>query len=227
MRSIRTRLATAPTLIIEPDAAPRATLLWYHGLGVAKETHIPELERFARAGIRAVGIDAAGHGERRLPDFEERFAPPREVIEPLLFQLVDDSVGEIASILDALEVDNAALCGVSFGGYITYRGAAREPRITAAVALLGSPDAHDADSMFPTALLSLTAENDVNVPPAAAREFHRALESRYSGAPARLGYHEYPGAVHAMKEEEWNDAIERLIAWVLEYGALRNLPEGS
>ena len=227
MKSIRTRLGTAPVLIIEPDAAPRATLLWYHGLGVSKETHILELERFARVGIRAVGIDAAGHGERRLPDFEERFAPPREVIEPLLFQLVNDSVAEIPSILDALEVEQATLCGVSFGGYITYRGAAHEPRITTAVALLGSPDANDADSMFPTALLSLTAENDVNVPPTAAREFHRALESRYSGAPERLAYHEYAGAVHAMKEEEWHDAIERLIAWVLEYGALRNLPEGS
>lgn len=227
MKSTRTHLTTAPAVIFEPEAAPRATLLWYHGLGVSKETHIPELERFARAGIRAVGVDAAGHGERRLPNFEERFAPPREVIEPLLFQLVNESVAEIPSILDALDVEQAALCGVSFGGYITYRGAAREPRVTSAVALLGSPDANDAGAMFPTALLSLTAENDVNVPPAAAREFHHALESRYAGAPDRLSYHEYPGAVHAMKEEEWDDAMERLIEWVLRDAALRSLPAGS
>jgi hypothetical protein len=223
----RTHLATAPALVYEPDRAPRATLLWYHGLGVAKETHEPELERFARAGIRAVGVDAAGHGERRLPNFEERFAPPREVIEPLLFQLVDESVREIPSILDALAAEQAALCGVSFGGYITYRAAARERRVTAAVALLGSPDAGDVDSMYPTALLSLTAENDVNVPPDAARAFHQKLEPRYVDAPDRLAYHEYPGAVHAMKEEEWNDAIERTIAWVLRWAPVRTLPAGS
>jgi hypothetical protein len=59
------RLGPAPALIVRPDDTPRATLLWYHGLGVSKETHRPELERFARAGILAIGIDAAGHGERR------------------------------------------------------------------------------------------------------------------------------------------------------------------
>ena len=54
------RLGTAPALIVRPEGEPRATLLWYHGLGVSKETHLPELERFARAGILAVGVDAAG-----------------------------------------------------------------------------------------------------------------------------------------------------------------------
>lgn len=53
------RLGTAPALIVRPDGTPRATLLWYHGLGVSKETHLPELERFARAGILAVGIDVS------------------------------------------------------------------------------------------------------------------------------------------------------------------------
>ncbi|MDQ3282091.1 MAG: alpha/beta fold hydrolase [Acidobacteriota bacterium] len=158
MKVLHTKLGTAPALIATPDGEPRATLLWYHGLGVSKETHFPELERFARAGIRAIGIDAAGHGERRLPDFEERFAPPRHVIEPLLLQLVNESVAEIASIVDALQVERVALCGISFGGYITYRGAVADPRITAAVSLLGAPDFSLADSYFPRALLSLTAE---------------------------------------------------------------------
>jgi uncharacterized protein len=212
------RLATAPALIVRPDDTPRATLLWYHGLGVSKETHRPELERFARAGILAIGIDAAGHGERRLPNFEERFAPPREVIEPLLYQLVDESVAEIPSILDALGVKRIALCGISFGGYITYRGAARDPRITAAVSLLGSPDPSLANVTFPTALLSLTAENDENVPPHAARAFHRELESRYAGAPERLAYHEYPGGTHFFTAEDWEDAMARTIEWVLRFG---------
>jgi len=214
------KLGTAPALIVRPDRTPRATMLWYHGLGVSKETHLPELERFARAGILAIGIDAAGHGERRLPDFEERFAPPREVIEPLLHQLVDESVAEIPAILDALGAERIALCGISFGGYITYRGAVRDPRITAAVALLGSPDPSLAEAMFPTALLSLTAEKDENVPPDAARAFHRELEARYASAPERLAYHEYPGGTHfSFTEEDWEDAMRRTIEWVLRWAA--------
>ena len=42
-----------------------------------------ELRRFAATGLLAVGVDAVGHGERRLSDFEQQFAtdlyPMREV----------------------------------------------------------------------------------------------------------------------------------------------------
>jgi hypothetical protein len=210
----------APALIVRPEGTPRAALLWYHGLGVSKETHRPELERFARAGIMAIGIDAAGHGERRLPDFEERFAPPREVIEPLMFELVEQSVAELPAIIDALDVPRIALCGISFGGYIAYRGAVRDPRIVAAVSLLGSPDPSLAHAFYPTALLSLTAENDINVPPDAARAFHRELQPHYAETPERLEYHEYPGATHFFTEESWNDALERTTAWVLRFASL-------
>jgi hypothetical protein len=212
-------LGPAPALIVRPEGEPRAALLWYHGLGVSKETHQPELERFARAGILAVGVDAAGHGERRLPDFEERFAPPREVIEPLLYQLVGDSVAEIPAIVDALGVSRIALCGISFGGYIAYRGAVRDARISAAVTLLGSPDPTLADAYFPKALLSLTAENDVNVPPDAARAFHHDLLPRYTASPERLEYHEYAGGTHFFTEEDWEDAMQRTIGWVLRFAS--------
>lgn len=217
MASETTTLATAPALIVRPDTPPRATLLWYHGLGVSKETHVAELERFARSGILAAGIDAAGHGARRLPDFEARFAPPREVIEPLLFQLVDESVAEIPRIIDALGATKVALCGVSFGAYIAYRAAARDPRITTCVALLGSPDANDAGAMFPTALLSITAECDTNVPPDAARAFHAALEPRYASAPERLAARELPGARHLVSAEEWDSMIDATVEWVLRW----------
>lgn len=209
-----TILGTAPALIVRPEGEPLAALLWVHGLGVSKETHLPELERFARAGILAVGIDAAGHGERRLPNFEERFAPPRDVIEPLLHQLVDETVAELPSVVDALGVERIALCGISFGGFITYRGAPRDPRIVAAVSLLGSPDPSLVDAYYPTALLSLTCERDENVPPDAARAFHHDLEPRYADAPERLQYHEYPGETHFFTPEAWEDAMERTIAWV-------------
>jgi uncharacterized protein len=183
---------------------------------VSKETHLPELERFARAGIVVIGVDAAGHGERRLPDFEERFAPPREIIEPLLHQLVDESVREIPSILDAAGAERVTLCGISFGGYIAYRGAVIDPRIESVVALLGSPDPSLADRYFPRRLLSLTAACDANVPPDAARAFHQDLEPRYESAPDRLAYHEYPGETHFLSAATWENAMARTIAWVLD-----------
>jgi hypothetical protein len=46
-----------PVLIahVEELFAPRPAVLWFHGLGVDKETHRPELQMFAQAGFTAVG----------------------------------------------------------------------------------------------------------------------------------------------------------------------------
>lgn len=200
---------TPPLLIVEPDGAPRATLLWYHGLHADKETHRPELERFAAAGIRAVGVDAVGHGERALIGVEE--------FEPILDELVNQTVDEIPSLIDSLHVSRIAIAGVSFGGFITYRAVPRDARITTAVALLGRPDAALARSFFPTALLSITAENDVNVRPDPARAFHQQLEPLYRQSPERLAYRELPGAVHMLTKEEWDASIDATIEWVLRF----------
>ncbi|HEX9984574.1 MAG TPA: alpha/beta fold hydrolase [Thermoanaerobaculia bacterium] len=219
-------LSTAPALILRPDAPPRATLLWFHGLSVDKETHRAELERFARAGILAVGIDAAGHGERRLPDFEARFAGSQEEVLPPMLELVLETAREIPRIIDALGVPEIAIAGVSMGAFVVYRALTLDPRITTAAALLGSPRwRHDEspdrfiDQFFPKALLSITAEQDVNVPPHDARELHAALTPRYASAPERLRYRELPGAEHLVNEAEWNASIDEIIEWVLTYSS--------
>jgi hypothetical protein len=64
----RKRLAGVPVLLVRPVAArgPLPTVLWFHGLAADKEVHLPELHRFAATGLLAVGVDAVGHGERRL-----------------------------------------------------------------------------------------------------------------------------------------------------------------
>jgi alpha-beta hydrolase superfamily lysophospholipase len=67
-----------PLLLAFPPAgdAPHPVVFWFHGFGVDKETHRKELEQLARAGFLAVGVDAAGHGARRLPDLDARQAAP-------------------------------------------------------------------------------------------------------------------------------------------------------
>src|SRR4051812_6397813 len=74
------RAGNIPLLIITPDAPkePRNAVIWYHGFGVDKESNRAELERFAAAGFIAVGVDVAGHGERRASDLDERTAGSQE-----------------------------------------------------------------------------------------------------------------------------------------------------
>jgi len=227
------RLATAPVLLARREdlPLPLPTVLVYHGLSADKEVQRKELVTLAEAGLLAVGIDAAGHGERRMPDFEARFAGPwGEEAESLFFSLVMKTMNEVPAVLDALEatglaaLDRFALFGISMGAYITYGAIPVERRLRAAVALLGSPawphpasPHHQADRFFPTALLSITAEKDVNVPPGNARAFHRTLEPHYRTAPERLCYLEIPGAPHMMSEEDWRNAMGEAVGWLSRF----------
>lgn len=228
------RLGAAPALIARPSSArlPLPTVLWFHGFTVDKETHRTELATLAEAGFLAVGIDAAGHGERRLADFEERFSGPKEETDREIFALVAETAAEVPEILDLLcgagltDEARIGVAGISMGGMITYGAMALDPRIRAAVALLATPEwPHPAsphrqvDRFFPAALLSITGERDENVPPAAARAFHAELEGRYRQHPERLRYLEIEGSPHMMTAEGWERSIRETIAWLSRFTA--------
>ncbi len=197
-------------------------VLWFHGLGVDKETHRKELERIAREGFLAVGVDAAGHGERRLPDLDARIDVSREETIRFMLGLVDETAREVPAIVRALvaeglaDAERIAAVGISMGGYLLYRSVIAEPSLRAAVAILGSPEWPEGDSphrhldaFHHVALLSITAEHDENVPPGPARELHRRL-----GESHRARYVELPGAVHLMCEEDWERTMDETLHWL-------------
>jgi hypothetical protein len=219
-----------PLLLAFPPAgdAPRPMVLWFHGFGVDKEVHRKELEQLARAGFLAVGVDAAGHGARRLPDLDARQAAPHEQALRTMIGLAAQTADEVPSIVRALADDGLAdaervgVVGVSMGGYVVYQALLVEPSIRAAVAILGSPEWPEGDSPHRhldsfghTALLSITAERDENVLPAAARELHRRLATEHADAAQR--YFELTGAVHLMSEEHWTQAMDETLRWLAHH----------
>lgn len=228
------RLGAAPALIARPSLArpPLPTVLWFHGFTADKATHRPELATLAEAGFLAVGIDAAGHGERRVPDFEERFSGAGEETNHQFFSLVAETAAEVPGILDLLcgegLADEARIgaAGVSMGGMITYGAITTAPRIRAAVALLASPEWPHSMSphlkierFFPTALLSITAGRDETVSPDAARALHLNLEERYRQHPERLRYVEIEDALHMMIPEDWAWSIRESVVWLSRFTA--------
>ncbi|HEX7239208.1 MAG TPA: alpha/beta fold hydrolase [Longimicrobiaceae bacterium] len=217
-----------PLLLARPEGreGPLPAVLWLHGFGVDKETHRPELERLARAGFLAVGVDAAGHGERRLPDLDARIDAPREEALRTMLELASATADDVPGVLRALVRDGVAdparlaVAGISMGGYAVYRAVVVEPALRAAVALLGSPEWPRPDSphlhvdaLRRAALLSVTAERDENVPPDAARRLHRVLAAGHPD-PGRQRYVELPGAEHLMSEEHWRAAMDETLAWL-------------
>jgi dienelactone hydrolase len=226
------RLGAAPALIARPSSArlPLPTVLWFHGFTAGKATHRPELATLAEAGFLAVGLDAAGHGERRLPDFEERFSGTKDETDREFYALVAATVAEVPGIVDLLCGDGLAdearigAAGVSMGGMITYGATATDPRIQAAVALLASPEwPHPAsphleiDQFFPAALFSVTAGQDETVAPAAARAFHADLRERYRQHPERLRYVEIEDSLHMMTPADWAWSIRESAGWLSRF----------
>lgn len=211
----RARIDAAPLLLAHRDdfALPLPTVLWFHGFGVDKETHRKELSMLAEEGWLAVGVDNAGHGERRLDDLDARIAAPRQEAFATMLELADATAREVPRIVDELQSQSladpqrVAVAGISMGAFVVYRAVAYEPRLRAAVAILGSPEGVPLDALARTALLSINAECDVNVPPAPARTMHAAL-----GGNSR--YIELPGAEHLMDEESWATTMRELRAWL-------------
>lgn len=213
-----------PLLLAFPPAgeAPFPVVLWFHGFGVDKETHRKELEQIARAGFLAVGVDAAGHGERRLPDLDARIDVSREETIRFMLGLVEQTAREVPAIVRALvddglaDAERVSAVGISMGGYLLYRAVLEEPSLRAAVAILGSPEWPEGDSPHRhldafrrIALLSITAEHDENVPPGPARELHRRL-----GESDRTRYVELPGAVHLMCAADWERTMDETLRWL-------------
>ena len=225
-------LAGAPVLLATPGDAeppPRAAVLWYHGFGARASDNRAELARIARAGFTAVGVDAVGHGARRLPDLDARIALPLEGARGEMLALADASAHEVPALVRALvdegiaDSGRIALVGVSMGGYLAYRAVARAPALRVVVALLGSPEWPDADSphLHPDrfddiALLSVTAERDASVPPAAARRFHEALRARRAPGE-RVRHVELAGAEHLMSAAQWERLMDETVEWLVRH----------
>ena len=221
-----------PLLLAGPEAAstPLPLVLWFHGLGAGKDVHRPELARVAGAGFLAVGVDAVGHGERRRPDLEARSAGSREDALRAVLELASATAGEIPTVVRSLARDGladarrVAVVGISMGGYLVYRAVQLAPTIVgAAVAILGSPEwPHDdsphrrPEAFHRTALLSITAERDENVPPDGARRFHHALAAAHP-EPHRQRYVELPGAPHLMSADDWSTTMDETMQWLTRH----------
>lgn len=220
-----------PAVIFHPDpAAPdpdkaKKLVLLFHGLGVAKEIQVKELQWLADAGYTAVTVDAPHHGERRTPFLDQIDREPDSVKRhAMVIDLVRQAAAEIPHLISFFVGEGyqrIAVSGISLGGYTAFGSILHTPRPDALVPVLASPDwgAGDSPHQHLTAFASLptlaiVGRKDTVVPPGPCRELFAALAKKYKKATGRLALHEYPESGHFMREEDWNDAWKQIIAFL-------------
>lgn len=209
------------------DAGALPTVLWYPGYRASAAANEKELVRLAGAGLLAIGVDAVGHGLRAESDPDDRIPGHPQGARGVMLEMAAATLAELPSLLQGLRSAGlgvsreVAVVGVSMGGYIAYRAPLVAPEVRTVVAILGSPEwpgdtqsAHRNPAAFANvAVLSITAERDVNVPPQAAHGFHAALEAMHEGRQ-RFKYVEHPGAEHLMNEAQWERTMEETRQWL-------------
>jgi dienelactone hydrolase len=123
--------------------ARRPAVIVLHGTGDSKEGMIPLLEAFATRGFLAVAIDGRYHGVRAI----DAGAYVRAILDayrtgrghPFLYDTAWDAMRLVDYLQTRSDVDGAriGMLGISKGGMETYLAAAVDPRIAAAVPVIG------------------------------------------------------------------------------------------
>jgi len=240
-RTLKLGTAAIPLLMArraasEADCAVSRVVIVAHGLGVGKEVQRPELERLAKAGFIAVCPDAPHHGERRDGLLERLEASTGAERHERLIGMVSEAASEIPLLIAHFRYSlgaRVAMTGISMGGFTTFASFLHEPRPDVAIPFLASPDwrtqeqrkagfplkgpARSPGRFFPVPLLAVTAGLDTVVPPDAAVSFMETLRPMYATAPGSLVHIDYPSSEHMMREDDWNDAWERAIAFLNTY----------
>jgi alpha-beta hydrolase superfamily lysophospholipase len=102
-----------------PSASPHGTLLVFGGFDSYIEEFFPILASLRDKGWNVIGFEGPGQGSV----LEEQRAP-----------LIRDWHLPVAAVLDAFNLDDVTLIGISLGGCLAIRAAALEPRVHRVVA---------------------------------------------------------------------------------------------
>lgn len=211
----------------------RPAVLWMHGFRADALAHAKELERCAARGFVAVGIDAVDHGARGGPQLAERLGRSADGALPVMLEIVEATVAELPAVIDVLAAEywvdrgRVSLVGISMGAFLAYRAITSGLPLRSVVALLGSPEwpgntsaHHSLPAFNAVALLSITAEHDVSVPPPAVHRLHARLREQTGPAPVEQ-HVVLQGAGHLTNAAQWAEAMRASMAWLKRHGGLR------
>lgn len=153
----------------------RPTVVFIHGVLNDHSVWILQSRHFAYHGWNVLAIDLPGQGR-------SRGVPPASV---------EQAADTVLALLDALQIEHAALVGHSFGSLIALEAAARAPGRVSRLALCGTA--------FPMKVSPALLEASVNAPEQAIHMVNVFSHSTLAPLPSALGPGTWlPGASRAL-----------------------------
>jgi uncharacterized protein len=207
-----------------------SAVLLFHGLRSSKDVLEAEARTVADAGLTPILVDVPHHGARRTAFLDTM--PDTETVEGRrrLLVILREARDEVPALVDTVLArghERVAIMGVSLGGFIALAAATVEPRLSAIVSILGTPDwdepdapIHLPDAFPPRPLMMLNGARDTNVRPEGARALAAALRPRYEalGIADKLVHREWD-VPHFVPEETWREMITTATAFLVQNAA--------
>lgn len=215
------------------DQNHHSAVIVLHGLSVAKEVQLPELERLRSMGFFALAVDAPHHGSRTTGLLDVFGQLDNYSRHHLLLAIIMQQASEISQLVQQLRAAGKKVCvtGISMGGYVAFALLRMINRPDLIAPFLATPDFRTRElagqlplslaeisgpidslqEVFPASLFMVIAGQDSIVNPAATRQFAERLKPLYIDCPEKLEYYEYPMSDHMMRPADWFNAWEKFV----------------
>ena len=234
---------------VQRDTRRKPLVILSHGFRGNKEGWTPHLQTLAGRGCHAVALDNRNHGARQEPDFVSQVFEGGRLKVHEVRRLIKETADDVSRLIDhfsragGIDRNRIGVCGVSMGGFATFRALVIEKRITVAAPIIASPYwddvpqgvpvAEDSDSrqaldrisqesspalfperFFPRPLLIQIGSEDRHYDGGRVREFAERLRSGpYRDDAPRLRLIVHEGVGHECTSDMW----AHVLAWFDEY----------
>lgn len=230
------------------DNTPKPLVFLAHGFRGNKEFWEDKLHQLAELGYYATAFDNRLHGERPGPNFNTTVFTDGLLNVYEIRKAINETTDDVKTLIDhftgqpEILEDKIGMCGVSMGGYTTFKAVAIDKRITVAAPIIGSPywndvprsvsvlqtsealqqleaysnehhPANTPDAFFPRALLIQNGDQDKHFDVGQVQRFHEMLKPYYQDDAEKLHFILHKNVAHEFTDAMWEHAVD----WFQKY----------
>jgi len=120
------------------DSGGGIAIIMLHGDPFDRSMWRDQIEFLSTLGYRAIAPDLRGFGENVAQTSVGEPAEANHRLKSVPLSTMADMAREVLELMDALKIDQAAICGLSMGGYVAFEFVQLFPARTRALALAGT-----------------------------------------------------------------------------------------